>query len=288
MIEAFHSNWTKPFFRLNNTKEYYLEDFEILITMLSALKWRENNGSIKMVTDNVGAEYYNKIKIDSIWNLGIDVSLDSINKNIDSNLFWAAGKIYSLKNQKSPCIMLDTDFVVWKSVEKMIKDIDLGVIHKEIISDEVYPNKDYFIMKDKYNFDSQWSWSVLPCNTAFVYISNEQFKNYYTETAINFMKNLVFGNDKITNMVFAEQRLFSMCAEKMKIKVDELMPLKVLSKSEQTYFTHLWGYKNELKNNYKKREQFCINCINRIIKDFPEYEHIIANMTQLKQYYINK
>jgi hypothetical protein len=288
MIEAFHSNWTKPFFRLNDAKEYYLEDFEILITMLSALKWKENNGNIKMVTDNIGAEYYNKIKIDSIWNLGIDVSLDSIDKNIDSNLFWAAGKIYSLKNQKSPCIMLDTDFVVWKSVKKIIKDIELGVIHKEFISDKVYPNKNYFITKVEYNFDPQWNWSVLPCNTAFAYINNEKFKNYYTESAINFMKNLAFGDDKITNMVFAEQRLFSMCAEKMKIEVNELMPLKILSKNEQTYFTHLWGYKNELKNNYKTREKFCINCINRIIKDFPEYEHIIANMPQLKKYYIYK
>lgn len=285
MIEAFHSNWTAPFFRLNDHRKYYIEDFEILITILSALKWRENNGNIKMITDEIGAEYYNKIKIDTIWNSGMDVSLDNIHKDIDSDLFWAAGKIYSLKNQKSPCVMIDTDFIVWKSIENMIKESSICIIHKEPINDEVYPNKEYFVMKDDYTFDPCWDWSVLPCNTAFTYIKNENFKNYYTKSALDFIRNVVFGNNRITNMVFAEQRLISMCAEKMNIKIHELMSLETLSKNGQNYFTHLWGYKNELRRNYNKRENFCVNCINRIIKDFPEYEDIIANMNELKQYY---
>ena len=41
MIKAFHSNWTTPFFKMNPNKEYYIEDFEILTTIISALKWRE-------------------------------------------------------------------------------------------------------------------------------------------------------------------------------------------------------------------------------------------------------
>ena len=57
MIKAFHSNWTTPFFKMNPNKEYYIEDFEILTTIISALKWREKNGSIKMVTDEIGANY---------------------------------------------------------------------------------------------------------------------------------------------------------------------------------------------------------------------------------------
>ena len=106
MIKAFHSNWTTPFFKMNPNKEYYIEDFEILTTIISALKWREKNGSIKMVTDEIGANYYRRLGIDSIWDLGIDISLEGINNNIDSNLFWAAGKIYALKNQEAPCVMI--------------------------------------------------------------------------------------------------------------------------------------------------------------------------------------
>ena len=59
MIEAFHSNWTAPFLRANPNKNYYIDDFEILTTIISALKWRENNGSIKMITDDIAADYSN-------------------------------------------------------------------------------------------------------------------------------------------------------------------------------------------------------------------------------------
>ena len=63
MIEGFHSNWTAPFFKRNKNSNYYIEDFEILTTILSALKWRQHNGSIKMITDTIGAEYYKNIGI---------------------------------------------------------------------------------------------------------------------------------------------------------------------------------------------------------------------------------
>ena len=64
MIEAFHSNWTAPFLRANPNKNYYIDDFEILTTIISALKWRENNGSIKMITDDIAADYYKKLGLD--------------------------------------------------------------------------------------------------------------------------------------------------------------------------------------------------------------------------------
>ena len=35
-------------------------------------------------------------------------------------------------------------------------------------------------------------------------------------------------------------------------------------------FTHTWGYKKEMKRDFNKRKDFCIRCIIRIIKDYPE------------------
>ena len=141
MIEAFHSNWIAPFFELNSHNEYYIEDFEILTTIISAFKWREKNGAIRMITDEVGAEYYKNLGIDSIWDLGIDLSLNNIKDDIDRSLFWAAGKIYALKTQKEPCVMIDTDFIVWESIEEILKNQKICTIHKEKITNEVYPDK---------------------------------------------------------------------------------------------------------------------------------------------------
>lgn len=284
MIEAFHSNWTTPFLKLNPHKEYYVEDFELLTTILSALKWREKNGSIRMITDEVGANYYRDLGLDSIWDLGIDVSLEKVDNEIDSNLFWAAGKLYALKSQSAPCVMIDTDFIVWKSIKDELRKSEISIIHKEEIVKNIYPNKEYFKMKEGYYFDSEWDWSVLPSNTAFTYIANEKFKDYYVSSAINFMKNLQSGEDRIVNMVFAEQRLISMCAKRKDININEIMNLESLFNERQDLFTHTWGYKKEMKKDFNKRKDFCIRCINRIINDYPQYEEIIYNIEQFKYY----
>lgn len=284
MIQAFHSNWTTPFFAINKNREYFIEDFEILTTILSALKWREYNGNIKMITDKVGARYYREIGIDSIWDLGIDDTLsNNIDEDIDIYLFWAAGKIYALKSQYSPCVMIDTDFIVWKPLEEKLKNLEICTIHSENISDDIYPYKNQFNMKKNYKFDDEWDWNVLPCNTAFTYIANEKLKQYYTQQSIDFMKNTISG-ERIKNMVFAEQRLISICAKKMNIPMNTLSDLKLLGENKQTYFTHTWGYKDVMKHDFNKRNEFCIKCIRRILNDFPEYKEMIMGIKQFKLY----
>ncbi len=285
MIEAFHSNWTRPFLNSNPHKEYYIDDFEILTTIISALKWREKNGNIKMITDEVGASYYKSIGLDIIWNLGIDIALDDISDKVNSNIFWAAGKLYALKKQKSQCVMIDTDFIVWESIEDILINSEVSVIHKENIIEAVYPNKEYFRFKNGYSLDENFDWTVLPSNTAFAYISNDNFKDYYVKSAIDFMNNLDCNDDKITNMVFAEQRLISMCAKRKNIEINEIMSLDNLFSNNQNLFTHTWGHKREMRNDFNKRKDFCIRCIIRIIKDYPEYESLISNIEVLKEYY---
>lgn len=286
MITAFHSNWTSPFFAQNNLNEYYIEDFEILTMILSALKWRQNNGSIKMVTDKIGAAYYKSLGIESIWDLGIETVLDDIKKDdFNNQVYWAAGKIYSLQKQTSPIAMIDTDFIVWEDISMYLSDSKLSTIHKEELNKYVYPEKDYFNMAGSYEFDIFWDWTVLPCNTGFAYINDNDFKEYYTKTSIDFMKNSIPDDNKITNMVFAEQRLFSICAEKMGIKINELVPLNELLNGNQTMFTHIWGYKGQLRLDKNKRTDFCLKCINRIIREFPEYEKILKKIKSLGIYF---
>ena len=92
-MEAVHVNWTKP--QYISKGEYAAEDFEILTTILSALKWREKNGSIKMITDSRGAEYYKSRGMCSIWN-DIETILDEVPDCIDPCMFWAGGKLFAL------------------------------------------------------------------------------------------------------------------------------------------------------------------------------------------------
>lgn len=285
MTKGFHSNFSKPFFIDNKDKKYFIEDFDILTTILSALKWRQHNGSIKMITDEISAEYYKYLNIEDIWDLGIEVKLNNISRKIDEEVFWAAGKIYALKSEKAPIAMIDTDFIVWDNIEDEIKDKDICVIHREDINEKVYPGRYFFHFNENYKLNSLYDWNEKPCNTAFLYIEDNDFKDYYTDEAINFMENVMYYKDRIRYMVFAEQRLLAMCAKYKGLKIKELMNLKTLSNEKQKLYTHVWGYKDLMKNNYELRKNFCVKCINRIIKDFPEYEGRIANMNELKEYY---
>lgn len=287
MIEAFHSNWTKPFLINNNKKDYKLEDFEILTTILSALKWRQKNGSIKMITDEIGAEYYERLNISSIWDLGVDATLDKqIDKDINPSVFWAAGKIYSLSKVKTPIISIDTDFILWDEVSKKVQNKDFYCVHREDISDKTYPNKDYFNMKKDYRFNEKWDFSILPCNTAFLYLNNEKLKNYYMDSSISFMKNVVITkeSDRIKNMLFAEQRMISICAKYMDIPINALSTIEDLFNEKQKSYTHIWGYKDILRQDYEKRSIFCKTCISRIKSDFPEFKDKLENIDELNKY----
>lgn len=278
-MNAIHINWTKPF--LNRTNGIYeIEDFEILTTILSALKWREKNGSIKMITDSVGAEYYEKLGLTAIWD-GVENILDDI--NVNAEVFWAAGKIFALASQTAPIAMIDTDFIVWEKID-LDKIKDTAVIHFEELYSEVYPPKSFFNMED-YSFDNEFDWTLKPCNTAFCVIKNDEFLKYYTEKSIEFMQHTDEKNDTLAYMVFAEQRLFPMCAKKMDTDVIALSNLSQLFENGENCFTHTWGMKQQMRDNPNLRRDFCLRCINRIVQEYPYMYKIMKNINNLKQYF---
>ncbi|MBQ8300655.1 MAG: hypothetical protein IJX57_01635 [Clostridia bacterium] len=277
-MNGIHINWTKPF--TNKTgRDYETEDFEILTTILSALKWREKNGEIRMVTDTVGSEYYKKTGLDVIWD-GIDVVLDDVDVNPD--VFWAAGKLFALKEQNAPVAMIDTDFIVWETIDEETL-ADVNVIHFEDLYPDVYPPKSHFVM-DNYEFDN-FNWNIKACNTAFCIITDDELLKYYTEKAIEFMHHTNETDDRLTYMVFAEQRLLPMCAEKMKKSVRAFSRLDKLFDETDNRFTHTWGMKQQMRDNPLLRHDFCQRCINRIIHDYPHMQNIMKNIEPLKQYF---
>ncbi|MDR2785777.1 MAG: hypothetical protein LBB83_07680 [Treponema sp.] len=236
-----------------------------------------------MITDTAGAEYYCGLGITHIWDLGVETSLDAVDNAISPLSFWAAGKIYALQSQSAPCVMMDTDFIVWKPVTQRFENAEIAVIHREGISAEIYPPQSFFTMRETYTFPSEWDWSVLPCNTAFLYISTGNFKDYYAAMSIEFMKNLVQSRNITAEMVFAEQRLLAMCAGAKGLKIESLLDLNNLQ--EQDAFTHVWGLKSELRSNQEKRRAFCISCIKRIALDFPGALETLANISILAPYF---
>ena len=252
-MQAFHSNWTRPFFICNPHMEYRIEPFELLTTALSALEWRRENGSIRMICDTPAKRYYESLGLCFLWDDGVYPLLDTMPEDINATAFWAAGKLYALSAVPSPCVMLDTDFICWKSISNLLDGPDTAAIHREDIMPSIYPDQTAFAQTEGFPLDL-FDWTVQPFNTALAYFGNDEFRRYYTDTAIRFMRCSPDADDALTYMVFAEQRLLAMCAEKKHAHATALSDLPALFGGAQNgYFTHIWGFKQQMRRRTFRR-----------------------------------
>lgn len=284
-MQAFHSNWTRPFFIRNPHIEYRIEPFELLTTALSALEWRRENGSIRMICDTPAKRYYESLGLCFLWDDGVYPLLDTMPEDINATAFWAAGKLYALSAVPSPCVMLDTDFICWKSISNLLDGPDTAAIHREDIMPSIYPDQTAFAQTEGFPLDS-FDWTVQPFNTALAYFGNDEFRRYYTDTAIRFMRCSPDADDTLTYMVFAEQRLLAMCAEKKHAHAVALSDLPALFGGAQNgYFTHIWGFKQQMRENPELYEDFCRRCAARLQKDFPEESKTIAKIAELSPFF---
>ena len=283
-MQAFASNWTRPYAMNHPGQPYEVADFELMTTILSALMWRKENGSIRMITDRVGERFYRSLGLAPIWDDGISPELDAIPYTIDPSTFWAAGKLYALSCVPAPCVMMDTDFIVWNCIQKRLEDSQLPVIHREPLTPEIYPAPDAFDLYADYTFPKEWNWDAPACNTAFCYFGSESLRQSYLHQAMDFIHG-VRGRDSLIYMVFAEQRLLAMCAESLGIPIDALSTTEALFSQDQKDFTHTWGFKQAMAEYPQLRKAFCRNCTRRIRRDFPEYTRICSNIPVLRSYF---
>ena len=166
-----------------------------------------------MICDTPAKRYYESLGLCFLWDDGVYPLLDTMPEDINATAFWAAGKLYALSAVPSPCVMLDTDFICWKSVSNLLDGPDTAAIHREDIMPSIYPDQTAFAKTEGFPLDA-FDWTVQPFNTALAYFGNDEFRRYYTDTAIRFMRCSPDADDTLTYMVFAEQRLLAMCAEK--------------------------------------------------------------------------
>ena len=268
-VQALHINWTKPFRTCNNNAAYFVDDFELLTTILSSLLWKRYNGPIKLYTDSIGYDYYDKLGLLNLWD-SVDVdTLNRIPESIDPEIFWAAAKLFAIRNEKGPVVMMDTDLLVWKTLDELKKE-KIVAFHRESLNIDCYIPYEFLKKREGYQIDSQFDWSVSPCNTALTYFNDDTFKNFYTETAIDFMTdNKERPMEMISQMVFAEQRLFSMCAEKLGLHPHTFLPFEYNGECDD--FTHLWGAKGIARTDESFHKELCTSLVNAIHREFEEY-----------------
>lgn len=282
-MQAFVSNWTRPYAVRCPDRPYQMTDFDLLTTVLSALVWRRENGSIRMITDDTGAQYYCSLGLTDLWDGGIFTYLNDIPSTIDPCTFWAAGKLYALATTPAPCVMLDTDFIVWHSLSEHWHR-PLAVIHREALNPAIYPAPSAFVLAPSYHFPTNWNWHEPACNTALTYFGNDTLRKTYVGQAMDFMQ-AARGRDGLIYMVFAEQRLLAMCAQACGVPIHAFSTEQDLFQGNQRDFTHIWGFKQAMQEQPVLHELFCQKCAARIRKDFPIYANICQTIPQLQPYF---
>lgn len=264
-MNAFHIFSSAPFYEKNPGKELCIDKTEVYCMVISALRWREKNGSISMITDKPGQHLFEKLGVTKIWN-SIDCSLSDDIDGLDPTMFWAGAKLLALQNFTAPCVMLDTDFIVW---DKLSFGESVIAAHEEELNPDIYPDISHFKMRN-YTFPDGLDYTLKALNTAFLYIPDEDFKQYYTAQSIAFMKSAVRSGDYLTYMVFAEQRLLPMLCKKCGVHYTTLMDFQRLFFPQNNY-THLWGAKQVMRDDSEKCNRFCEKCRERIRRSYPEY-----------------
>ena len=275
-MNAFHT--------LRTRENFAAADFENFVALLSALKWREKNGSIKLVTDSRGAEYFERIGLTAAWN-EIDTSLDKMDSfGWNEKIFWAGSKLFALSLQSAPVVMIDLDFIAWQRMDFAPFTTNIAVIHREEIGNVIYPDKNFFKLKGGKNLPASLDWSVKACNTAFAYFGANDFIKRYTNFAFELMTSLDTTNDVLTYMVFVEQRWAAMCATLMHREIFSLSSIKNLF-GRQEYFTHIWGSKHKFRDDPQVAENFCRNCALRIQQDFPTWAENLRKIRWAEKYF---
>lgn len=271
-MNAIHVNSTLPYLEKHRDGIYSIENFSLYTTVLSALEWRKNNGEIRMCTDKIGAEFYRKIGIDGVWN-EICTVIPADMEGIDPTMFWAAGKLLALREMRGKYALVDEDFIVWKRLALSEKAVTAA--HREDISPDVYPEPSAFGVD--FPLLEKLDREILPCNTAFLYIPDESFRDFYANQSIAFMKSAGKCGDYLCRMVFAEQRLLAMLCGYCGVEIETLLDKDRLFVAQDD-FTHLWGAKQAMRDNEREREGFLENCRRRIYDDFPEYRYVIKKI----------
>jgi hypothetical protein len=202
-MKAIHVNWTAPFFHrerlrghgFRTTREiqsdtYDLPDYQILYTILSAVKWKEFNGPINLYTDSIGLSFYKQLGILGLYN---EINIEFLNNldNVDPALFWTSGKIQALQNEKEPFVFLDQDFIVKDKIPQEFYQKDMGIGHWEI------PRGHYYFTQEKWeqdikhlDFPKNYNVNAHSPNTSLLYFSNPKIVEDY----VGWHKKMIASN----------------------------------------------------------------------------------------------
>lgn len=272
---------------IKSDSAFYMEDFEVMVMIMSALSWRRLNGKIKLYADEAFAKYVYDNNLDFLWDNGIDIKvLSTPRTNINSKIFWAASKMDVINDMKENEVHMDIDFAAWSNLDDVFnEEFDVIVSHFEPVNDfTCYIDKELLVPPKGYVFNKNLDWNFPAINTSFIMFKNKEAKDIFCKECIRYMENNDTELPDSAQMVFAEQRLTAMALKFKGVNIKTLTDVESCMNGS-TNFIHLGGLKQHMKSDHNAKEHFNLACANKLIKSFPEYMDKIKQINCLKKYF---
>ena len=246
-------------------KSFYKE-LDTLLLLTSVNQWKKHHPTHKtrLYADVMTLDYLDSINALDLWG---EKKILPENKLVDKNIFWASAKLQALKDINEPVIIMDNDFIVYRSFYSLIKD-KVIVAHDENGYD-YYPGPlDPYIKEVKHIINRPNYYSV---NCCFQYFPEPKFLQKYSETSLLLMEE--FTKLRVPNsnyLVFSEQLVLKHLLDQYKIEYETLIgdmyiskdrlfePNKkglISSKEQNAWFKHYWMEKPELRKDNEAKQQ---------------------------------
>jgi hypothetical protein len=246
---------------------------EILCTLSCLLFIKHYYPNFKTIffVDDYTKEYYQQFGFLHLFDEVNDTLLNEDVNKIDKKFFWAMGKIKAQRFVKGPTLTMDLDFRIFDDLTKFgAFEDDITCLWIEQIDELSY----YHPIKALGFTDLRWdyNWTDKALNVSFLYIKNDEFKNLYCDTALEYMrasyKRFPIPSNKWEKnkpILFAEQYMLYQLA----IKENQKIKLLIDNYGEQPdgknikscginldncgyHFYHFGSHKDDMKNKSER------------------------------------
>jgi len=276
----------------------WFTEFGTCLLLSSVIQWKKHNPNTKttLYCDLLTYKFLSDINAIELWD---NVYRCHFDEPIDKHTFWANSKLCILTTIQEPSLVIDHDFLVYKSFEPFLKD-KVIVGHDEN-GEGYYPQPlDPYVRRTKHILNRP---NFKAVNCCFNYYPDPAFARSYGFTSVELMKELTklrAPNSKY--LVYAEQLLLKHVLDLHNIDYDPLIPdvwhpstntwIKgtkglIDSKEANLYFRHYWMEKNKIVNeeegfNYIEE----ITTLKKIVSNYSDADMKAISKLPIKTNYL--
>jgi hypothetical protein len=178
--------------------------------------------------DKSTKEYYNQFGMLDLFDEVNDTLLDEPTE-INTDIFWAAGKIRAQRFVEGPTLTIDLDFRFYTNLMELgFFDADVSGLWLEQTDDKYY----YISPEEALSNTGMWGdydWDNRALNVSILYLKNNEFKNLYCDWVLKYMERVsdnFKGQDIHLNdiyILFAEQYMLNQLIKKNNQQVKVLI-----------------------------------------------------------------